>query len=75
MFKLIVEDTECYGRYGYHTTRRVAFGKSPKQCEAKLRHRGQHTVSGGHPDGYGGVSVLQGRRLEKNGKMVFDSWG
>ena len=62
MFKVIVSDVECFGKLGYFTTRSVAFGKSPKQAWAKLRRRGEHTVSGGHPEGYGGVPVLQMRR-------------
>ena len=75
MFKLITEDVECYGRYGYFTTRSVAFGKSPKQCYANMRRPTCPTVSGGHPDGYGGVPVLQCVRLEKNGQMLSEVWG
>jgi len=52
MFKVIVKDVECFGKFGYYTTRSVAFGKSPKQAWAKLRRRGEHTVSGGHPEGW-----------------------
>ena len=75
MFKVIVSDVECFGKLGYFTTRSVAFGKSPKQAYAKLRRRGEHTVSGGHPEGYGGVPVLQMRRLEKDGEMLSEVWG
>ena len=75
MFKVIVSDVECFGKFGYFTTRSVAFGKSPKQAWAKLRKRGEHTVSGGHPEGYGGVPVLQMRRLEKDGEMLSEVWG
>tara|TARA_E500000318_G_C3529168_1_gene199722 strand:+ start:403 stop:633 length:231 start_codon:yes stop_codon:yes gene_type:complete len=75
MFKVIVSDVECFGRFGYYTTRRVAFGKSPKQAWAKLRrYNGEHSVSGGHPEGYGGVPVLQMRRLEKDGEMLSEVW-
>ena len=73
MFKVIVSDVECFG-HEYFTTRSVAFGKSPKQASANLRKRGAHTVSGGHPEGYGGTPVLQMRRLEKNGKMLDEIW-
>jgi hypothetical protein len=75
MFKVIVSDVECLGKLGYFTTRSVAFGKSPKQAWANLRKRGAHTVSGGHPEGYGGTPVLQMRRLEKDGKMLEEIWG
>ena len=74
MFKVIVSDVECFGKLGYFTTRSVAFGKAPKQAYAKLRRRGEHTVSGGHPEGYGGVPVLQMRRLEKDGEMLSEVW-
>ena len=74
MFKVIVSDVECFGRFGYFTTRSVAFGKSPKQAWANLRKRGAHTVSGGHPEGYGGVPVLQMRRVEKDGEMLSEIW-
>ncbi len=73
MFKVIVSDVEAFGR-DYYTTRSVAFGKSPKQAWAKLRRRGEHTVSGGHPEGYGGTPVLQMCRLEKDGKMLWEIW-
>ena len=74
MFKVIVSDVESFGDR-YFTTRRVAFGKSPKQAWAKLnRYNGEHTVSGGHPEGYGGTPVLQMRRLEKNGNMLSETW-
>ena len=73
MFKVIVSDVECFGRE-YFTTRSVAFGKSTKQARANLRKRGAHTVSGGHPEGYGGTPVLQMRRLEKDGKMLDEIW-
>jgi hypothetical protein len=39
MFKVIVSDVEAFGRE-YYTTRRVAFGKSPKQAWAKLGNLG-----------------------------------
>ena len=74
MFKVIVSDVECLGKFGYYTTRSVAFGKSPKQAWANLRKRGAHTVSGGHPEGYGGTPVLQMRRLEKDGEMLSEVW-
>ena len=74
MVKVIGADVEAFGRE-YYTTRRVAFGKSPKQAWAKLyRYNGEHTVSGGHPEGYGGVPVLQMRRLEKDGEMLSEIW-
>lgn len=74
MFKVIVSDVEAFGPE-YFTTRRVAFGKSPKQAWAKLyRYNGEHTVSGGHPEGYGGTPVLQCRTLEKNGKIISRVW-
>jgi hypothetical protein len=74
MFKVIITDVETLlGKH--YTTRRVAFGKSPKQAWAKLRrYNGEHTVSGGCPEGYGGTPVLQGRRLEKNGKVLSEIW-
>ena len=75
MFKLIIEDVECLGRHGYFTTRRVSFGKSPKACDAKMRRYGEHTVAGGHPEGWGGTPVIQMRRLEKDGKMLNEIWG
>ena len=74
MFKVIVKDVECFGKFGYYTTRSVAFGKSPKQAWANLRKRGAHTVSGGHPEGWGGTPVLQMRRLEKDGEMLSEVW-
>ena len=73
MFKVMVSDVESFGR-DYYTTTFVAFGKSPKQAWAKLRKRGAHTFSGGHPEGYGGTPVLQMRRLEKDGEMLYEVW-
>ena len=74
MFKVTVADVESFGR-DYFTTTRVAFGKSPKQAWAKLnRYNGEHTVSGGHPEGYGGTPVLQMRRLERDGKTISEIW-
>ena len=73
MFKVIVSDVECFGSE-YFTTRSVAFGKSPKQAWANLHKRGAHTVSGGHPQGYAGTPVLQGRRLERDGKIISEIW-
>ena len=74
MFKVTVSDVESFGRE-YFTTNRVAFGKSPKQAWAKLnRYNGEHTVSGGHPEGYGGTPVLQCRRLERDGKIISEIW-
>ena len=75
MFKVTVSVVECCGKLGYFTRKRVAFGKSPKKAWAKLqRYNGEHTVSGGHPDGYGGTPVMEMLRLEKNGKMVWEEW-
>lgn len=73
MFKVTVADVESFGR-DYYTTTSVAFGKSPKQAWAKLRRCGEHTVSGGHPEGYGGTPVLQCRRLERDGKIISEIW-
>lgn len=74
MFKLIITDVESFGTE-YYNVRRVAFGRSPKQCWAKIRrYNGEHTCTGGHPEGYGGTPVLQQRRLEKDGKVLFDVW-
>lgn len=73
MFKVIVSDVESFGSE-YFTTRRVAFGKSPKQAWAKVHTFGQYAVSGGHPEGYGGTPVLQCRTLEKNGKIISQVW-
>ena len=73
MFKVIVSDVESLGSE-YFTTRRVAFGKSPKQAWERVHTFGQHTVSGGHESGLGGVPVLQMRRLEKDGKMLSEIW-
>ena len=74
MFKVIVSDVEAFGRE-YFTTTRVAFGKSPKQAWEKIyRYNGEHTVSGGHPEGYGGTPVLQMRCLEKDGKKLSEIW-
>jgi hypothetical protein len=76
MFKLINEEVECLGKHGYFTTRRVSFGNSPKECYSKMRrYNGEHTVSGGHPEGWGGTPVLLMTRLEKNGKMLSEVWG
>lgn len=73
MFKVIVSDVESIGSE-YFTTRRVAFGKSPKQCWERVHTFGQHTVSGGHESGLGGVPVMQERTLEKDGKIISQTW-
>jgi hypothetical protein len=75
MFKLIIKEVECFGKRGYFTTRRVSFGKSPKECISKMRrNNGEHTVEGGCPMGYGGTPVMEMRRLEKDGKMLSEVW-
>ena len=74
MFKLTVTDVEAFGPE-YYNVRRVAFGSSPKQCWSKIRrYNGEHTCTGGHPEGWGGTPVLQGRKLEKNGKVLYSVW-
>lgn len=73
MFKLIITDVESFGTE-YYNVRRVAFGRSPKICWSKINTFGQHTVSGGHPEGWGGTPVLQQRRLEKDGKVLSEVW-
>lgn len=74
MFKLTIKSYEALcGEY--FTTTRVAFGKSPKQARAKLaRYNGEHTVSGGHPSGYGGVPIMDETTLQKNGKIIYQTW-
>ena len=74
MFKVTRTNVEAHPFGAYCNVREVAFGRSPKQAWAKLRRRGEHTVSGGHPEGYGGVPVLQMRRLEKDGEMLSEIW-
>ena len=73
MFKLVITDVESFGTE-YYNVRRVAFGRSPKICWEKIYTFGQYTTSGGHPEGWGGTPVLQQRRLEKNGKPLYDIW-
>jgi len=73
MFKVTVSDVEAFVRESV-VPPCVAFGRSPKQAWAKLNRRGEHTVSGGHPEGYGGVPVLQCRRLERDGKIISEIW-
>lgn len=75
MFKLTLITVESFGRDYYNDTT-VAFGKSPKECWAKMqgRNHGQRINRGGHPEGLGGTPVLCCERLEKNGKILKEIW-
>jgi hypothetical protein len=73
MFKLTITDVEAFGPE-YYNIRRVVFGRSPKQCWEKIYTQAAQ-VSGGHPEGWGGTPVLQQRKLEKNGKPLYNVWG
>ena len=75
MFKLTLITVEaCVD--GYHNDTEITFGKSPKECWAKMRgpNHGQRISRGGCPLGYGGTPVLCCERLEKNGKVIKEVW-
>ena len=69
MFKLTLMTVECCID-GYYNDTTISFGKSPKECWAKMRGRnhGQRINRGGHPLGYGGTPVMCYELLEKMGK-------
>ena len=75
MFKLtLITVEDIMGSYYENYT--IAFGKSPKACWDKMRgpNHGQRVNCGGHPEGYSGVDVILGERLEKNGKTIKEIW-
>jgi len=71
MFKLTLTTVECCYD-GYHNDTTISFGKSPKECYAKMRgpNHGQRINRGGCPLGYGGTPVLYGEKLEKEGPLA-----
>ena len=75
MFKLTLTTVECCYD-GYHNDTTISFGKSPKECYAKMRgpNHGQRINRGGCPLGYGGTPVLYGEKLEKDGKILKEIW-
>lgn len=75
MFKLTLITVEaCHD--GYYDDISVTFGKSPKECWAKMRgpNNGQRITRGGHPLGYGGTPIMCCERLEKDGKVIKEIW-
>ena len=75
MFKLILTTVEaCVD--GYHNDTEISFGKSPKECWAKMRgfNHGQRINRGGCPLGLGGTPVLYCEKLEKDGKVLKENW-
>jgi hypothetical protein len=73
-FKVEIQDVEAFGDGSYHTTLRVAFGKSPKQAFERVNSYGLHQWSGGHPEGYGGTPVLQCRTIWCGSKEISRVW-
>ena len=75
MFKLYLTTVEsCVD--GYHVKRKISFGKSPKECYAKMRgpNHGQRIHTGDCPHGLGGTPVLCGSMLERDGKVIKETW-
>ena len=75
MFKLTLITVEsCLDGYFNDTT--ISFGKSPKECWAKMwgRNHGQRINRGGDPRGYGGTPVICCEILEKDGKVIKEVW-
>ena len=75
MFKLQIRNWEVLsGEYFARTV--TTFGKSPKQCWAKMSgaNHGQRINGGGHPSGYGGMVLMIEETLYKNGKIISQTW-
>ena len=75
MFKLTLITVECCID-GFFNDTTVSFGKSPKECWAKMwgPNHGQRINRDGDPRGFGGTPVLCGEILEKDGKVIKQVW-
>tara|TARA_Y100000114_G_C11727366_1_gene311682 strand:- start:456 stop:686 length:231 start_codon:yes stop_codon:yes gene_type:complete len=75
MFKLTLITVECCID-GFYNDTTISFGKSPKECWAKMsgRNHGQRINRGGHPEGLGGTPIMYCELLEKDGKTIKEVW-
>jgi len=73
-FKVEIMDVESFSDGSYYQPRIIAFGKSPKEAWERTRTSRKCQFKDGHPEGYGGTTVLQCRKMWRGSKLVMCVW-